>query len=102
MFQLIDNFRNIRQAFDNMFSCIVFFDVSKAFVRVWHKGPLFKLRQNGIEGKLLEWLNSLSKSEKAESGFKNMFCWPKIYICRGASGISSWASFILGVINDIV
>ena len=41
-----------------MFSCIVFCDVSKALDRVWHKGLMFKLRQNGIEGKLLEWLNS--------------------------------------------
>ena len=32
MFQLIDIFHNICQAFDNdMFSCIVFCDVSKAF-----------------------------------------------------------------------
>ena len=59
VFQLIDIFHNMCQAFDNnMFSCIVFCDVSKAFDSVWHKGILFKLRQNGIEGKLLEWLNS--------------------------------------------
>ena len=43
----------IFQAFDNgMLSCIVFFDVSKVFDRVWHKCLLFKLRQNDIEGKL--------------------------------------------------
>ena len=47
-----------------MFSCIVFCDVSKAFDRVWHKGLLFKLRQNGIEGKLLEWLNSYLSQRK--------------------------------------
>ena len=41
------------------------------------------------------------KSEKAESWFKIMFYWLKIYICRGASGISSMASFIFGVYNDI-
>ena len=52
-FQLIDIFQNICQALDNnMFSCIVFCDVSKAFDRIWHKGLMFKLRQNGIEGKL--------------------------------------------------
>ena len=54
-FQLIAIFHNICQAFDNnMFSCIVFFDVSNAFDRVCHKGLLFKLRQNSIEGKLLD------------------------------------------------
>ena len=48
VFQLIDIFYNICQAFDdNMFSCIVFFDVSKAFDRVWYKGFLFKMALKG-------------------------------------------------------
>ena len=42
----------------------MFCDVSKAFDRVLHKGFLFKLRQNGIEGKLLEWLNSYLSQRK--------------------------------------
>ena len=29
------------------------FDISKAFDRVWHKSLMFKLKQNGINGKLL-------------------------------------------------
>ena len=37
---------------------MVFCDISKAFDRVWHKGLLFKLRQNGIEGNLLNWLSN--------------------------------------------
>ena len=41
-----------------MFSCIVFYDVSKAFDRVWHAGLLFKVGQNGINGNVLEWLSS--------------------------------------------
>ena len=75
MFQLIDIFHNICQAFDNnMFSCIVFCDVSKAFDRVWHKGLLFKLRQNGIDGKLLERLNSylVSKGAKIRNGYNQV------------------------------
>ena len=43
VFQLIDIFHNIFQTFDNnLFSSIVFCDLSKAFDRVWHKGRMFK------------------------------------------------------------
>ena len=43
---------------------MVFCDISKAFDRVWHKGLLFKLRQNGIEGNLLVWLTSYLSDRK--------------------------------------
>ena len=33
-----------------------FCDISKAFDRVWHKGLLFKLRQNGVTDRLHDWL----------------------------------------------
>ena len=31
----------------------VFLDISKAFDKVWFKGLIYKLKQNGISGKLL-------------------------------------------------
>ena len=31
----------------------VFLDISKACNKVWHKGLIYKLKQNGISGKLL-------------------------------------------------
>ena len=37
---------------------MVFCDVSKAFDRVWHKGLIFKLKQLGIDGDLLEWISN--------------------------------------------
>ena len=43
---------------------MVFCDISKAFDRVWHKGLLFKLKQNGIEGDFLEWISNYLEERK--------------------------------------
>ena len=41
-----------------------FFYISKAFDKVWHKGLIYKLEQNGIGGYLLKILTDFSKSRK--------------------------------------
>ena len=41
-----------------MMFCMIFLDISKAFDKVYHDGLLFKLKQLGIEGNLLKWLES--------------------------------------------
>jgi hypothetical protein len=57
--QLINIVDKIYKAIeDDKDVCMVFLDVPKAFDRVWHKGLLHKLKNNGIDGKLLEWLES--------------------------------------------
>ena len=43
---------------------MIFCDISKAFDKVWHRGLLFKLRQNGIKGKLLAWISNYLSSRK--------------------------------------
>ena len=59
VYQLIDIYHHICQALDqSQVSCMVFCDISKAFDRVWHKGLLFKLMQNGVSGKLLNWFKN--------------------------------------------
>ena len=58
-YQLIDIYHHICQTFEQkQHSVMVFCDISKAFDRVWHKGLLYKLKQNGINGKLLNWLKN--------------------------------------------
>ena len=55
--QLIDLVDEIHQAFDSKKPLevrAVFPDISKAFDKVWHDGLIFKMRQNGISGKLLK------------------------------------------------
>ena len=41
-----------------------FLGISKAFDKVWHKGLLFKLSQNGISGNLLDLLSSFLSDRK--------------------------------------
>ena len=57
--QLIDIYHQVCSGIDSgQFTCMVFCDVSKAFDRVWIKGLLFKLKQCGINGDVLKWIES--------------------------------------------
>ena len=54
--QLLSLVHDIHTAFNDKKSLevrSVYLDMSKAFDKVWHEGLIFKLQQNGIEGKLL-------------------------------------------------
>ena len=61
----------------------VFLDISKAFDKVWHKGIIFKVKQNGISCKLLSVLSDFLKDRKQR------------VILNGK--VSSWASVNAGV-----
>ena len=63
--QLLSITHKIYKSFDNAFEVRgVLLDISKAFDNVWHEGIIFKLKQNGISGKLLSVLSDVSKDRK--------------------------------------
>ena len=65
VYQLIDLYNQIVQSKDaKQYTCMVFCGVSKAFDRVWHKGLSFKVQQNGITGKVLNWIPSYLSERK--------------------------------------
>ena len=65
--QLLFLINEIQKAFENSKSLevrAVFLDISKAFDKVWHEGLIFKLRQNGVCGKLLGFFVSYLSNRK--------------------------------------
>ena len=63
--QLISITHEIYQSFDDGFEVRgVFLDISKAFDKVWHEGLIYKLKQNGVAGDLLDTLTNFLKERK--------------------------------------
>jgi hypothetical protein len=57
--QLLEIYHNITEALDKQKEIFfIFFDISKAFDRVWHRGLVFKLQQLGISGNVLQWISN--------------------------------------------
>ena len=49
---------------DGLETRAAFLDISKAFDKVWHEGLLFKLKQNGISGNLLNFITDFLYQRK--------------------------------------
>ena len=78
-YQLVDIFHHIFQSFDEkQYSCMVFCDISKAFDKVWHKGLLFKLRQNGLR-KIMHTFRCATKLGRRIHIFPSEMLLKKIY-----------------------
>ena len=124
--QLLSITHEIYKSFDDGFEVRgVFLDISKAFDKVWHKGIIFKLQQNGISGKLLRVLSDFLKDRKQRVILNGQFSsWTSvnagvpqgsilgpllflIYINDLADGLSSNAklfadnTFLFSVIHDV-
>ena len=60
--QLLSIVHNLlKKAFDaypTLETCGVFLDMSKAFDKVWHQGPIFKLKSTGVSDSLLSLIES--------------------------------------------
>ena len=63
--QLLSITTEIYEAFENHDEVrAAFLDISKAFDKVWHRGLLFKLKQNGISGNVFRFLESYLSDRK--------------------------------------
>ena len=65
--QLLNLVDDIHKSFDHRKSYevrAVFLDIAKAFDKVWHKGLIFKLQQNGISGSLLSLMENYLSNRK--------------------------------------
>ena len=63
--QLLSTTHEIYKSFDDGLEVrSVFLDISKAFDKVWHEGVIFKLKQNGISGDLLNILTDFLSNRK--------------------------------------
>ena len=84
--QLLSIVNSISQAFDcnpPLDVRSVYLDISKAFDRVWHEGLLYKLRRNGISGRLLLLIESFLANRKQRT------------VLNGK--LSKWGSITAGV-----
>ena len=82
--QLLSITHEIYKSFDDGLDVRgAFLDISKAFDKVWHKGLLYKLKQSGISGNLLDTITDFLNSRNQKLALNGQF--------------SSWTSIEAGV-----
>ena len=82
--QLLSITHEINKSFDDGYEVRgVFFDISKAFDKVWHNGLIYKLKQKGVSCNLLNSLINFLDTRKQRAVLNGQY--------------SSWVSFKAGV-----
>ena len=82
--QLLSITHEIYRSFDDGLDVRgVFLNISKAFDKVWHKGLLYKSKQNGVPGNLVDPITDFINSRKQRVALNAQF--------------SSWTSIEAGV-----
>ena len=83
----------------------VFFDISKAFDKVWHKGLLFKLNRAGIHGKLLSWFSNYLSNRLQRvilPGGDSSLCHVQAAVPQGSIlGPLLFLIYIIDIVDDI-
>jgi hypothetical protein len=101
IYQLINIINEFGKALDEGKEVrVIFYDISKAFDRVWHQGLLKKLESIGIRGSLLDWVQNYLSGRKQRVVIKNVSSdWGFI-----KAGVPQWSILepLFFFINDIV
>ena len=104
--QLIAIIHEIYQSFDESDEVRgVFLDISKAFDKVWHEALIFKLRQNGVSGKLLNLIKAFLKNRKQRLVSKSQSSsWADVNVGvpqRSSTGPLLFLMYIKDLTNDL-